>query len=74
MKCKIGSPCWKKKNKKYITWGLFWIFSLVLFINNTTQLLSNWFTLTYKQINIIAWIGIFGSLLYVLWRKSEGKK
>lgn len=55
------------KRKKKIEWILFWVFSAVLFINNTTQLISNWINLSYAQINTIAWIGIIGSLLYVLW-------
>lgn len=60
----------KKNRKKKYSWILFWFFSAVLFINNTNQLLSNWFDLTYTQINTTAWIGIIGSLAYVLWLKD----
>lgn len=60
----------KKSNKQKYSWLFFWIFSAVLFINNSTQLLNLWFDLTYKQVNTIAWVGIIFSLAYVLWMKK----
>ena len=60
----------KKQIKKKYSWIMFWIFSSVLFINNSNQILSNWFTLTNSQLNMIAWVGIIGSLAYVLWLKD----
>jgi len=59
-----------KKLKRKYSWIMFWIFSAVLFINNSNQLLTNWFTLTSIQLNTMAWVGIVGSLAYVLWLKD----
>jgi len=59
-----------KKIRRRVTIFLFIIFSAVLFINNTNQLLSNWFNLSLGQINFIAWLGILLSLVYVLWLKD----
>jgi len=58
-----------KQRRKY-SWVMFWIFSAVLFINNTNQLISTWVDLFPSQINTISWIGIVGSLIYVLWLKE----
>ena len=59
-----------KKQKKKYAWIMFWIFSAVLFINNTTQLLRTWVDLSYQQITLVTFIGIIGSLGYVLWLKD----
>ena len=66
----------KQKDKimrRRIGWGIFWIFSAVLFINNSTQLLNIWFDLTYGQVNTIAWIGVLGSLFYLFWKIVGGE-
>lgn len=62
----------KKQLRRFITFGLFVIFSSVLFFNNMSQILQNTTTLSYLQLNIIAWTGIGGSLLYALWKKAGG--
>ena len=52
---------------------LFIVFTAVLFINNLQQLLSNWFNLSIVQVNIIAWVGLIGSVFYFVWRKTGGE-
>jgi len=66
----MGKRKSKKQLRKKYSWIAFWIFSAVLFINNTTQLFQNWIDLTYAQINTITWLGVIGSLGYVLWLKD----
>ncbi len=56
-----------KNLKRKYSWIAFWIFSSILFINNTTQMLSLWFDLSYEQISFISFAGIILSLAYVLW-------
>ncbi len=67
----------KRKNpnrsRKLIAMIIFVVFTSVLFINNATQLLGNWFNLTYLQINVIAWLGIIAALLYFAWLWSGGE-
>jgi len=62
-----------KKIRRRVTIFLFIIFSAVLFINNTNQLLSNWLNLSYGQIEVIAWVGILLSLFYALFKYMDGK-
>ena len=59
----------KKTNKRFITAGLFILFSSILFINNVTQLLDK-FNLHY-EINIIVWIGLIGSVIYTIYKLAE---
>lgn len=59
----------KRKESGLFRWRisiiLLIIFSLVLFINNVTQLFEK-YGWGYN-INIIIWIGIIGSLIYAIW-------
>ncbi len=60
----------KKTTRRFITAGLFIIFSAVLFINNITQLFDK-FDLHY-EINLIVWVGLIGSVIYIIY-KLAGK-
>lgn len=60
-----------KKQRRYVTWGIFWVFSFVLFINNYTDLLTK-YNISYN-INTVSWIGIMGSLLYFMWKRMGGE-
>jgi len=55
-----------RKTQRFVTAGLFILFSSVLFINNVTQLLDK-FDLHY-EINIVVWIGLIGSVIYTIYR------
>ena len=57
----------KKQNTRIISALLFVVFSAILFLNNSTQLLSNLFNLNYFQINTIAWVGLIGSVIYTIY-------
>ena len=59
-----------RRMRRLITALIFIIFSAVLFINNSNQLLSSWTTLSYFQLDMIAWIGIIGSVIYTIWKVS----
>lgn len=59
-----------KRARRIMTALLFVVFSSVLFINNSSQLLSNYLKLTYFQLNMIAWIGLIGSVIYAIWKVS----
>lgn len=62
-----------KINKRFITAGLFIAFSSILFFNNLTQALSNFVNLTTFQINVIAWLGIIGSVIYTIYKVTGGE-
>lgn len=85
MKCKKGSKlkdgkCVKVKtkkqkkirNKRIITISLFACFSLVLFINNITDLFTK-FGL-FVPIQWVAWIGIVFTGVYTWWLNLGGGK
>ena len=55
----------KKQVRRFVTATLFIIFSSILFINNTTSLAK--FNIGFN-INLIAWIGLIGSVLYAMWK------
>lgn len=57
----------KKDTRLKIDMVLLIIFSFVLFTNNLTQLFQNFGV--KPQVNLIAWFGIMGSLLYAIWEK-----
>jgi len=64
----------RRKNKliiRYLTALLVIAFSIVLFVNNTTQLFDklDW---SY-QITFIAWFGIVGSLLFAIFKAMKGE-
>lgn len=61
----------QKRNRRFIQALIFIVFTSVLFINNTTSLLNK-FNLTY-EINLIAWIGIIGSVIYAIYKVSGGE-
>jgi len=50
---------------------IFILFSGILFLNNSTQILDK-LNVSYN-FNTIAWIGIVLSVIYALWLESEGK-
>lgn len=56
----------QKTARRFITAGLFLIFSSVLFINNITQLFDK-FNLKY-QVNFVVWVGLIGSVIYVIYK------
>lgn len=66
-----------KTNRKFMLFRwrvsviLLIVFSLVLFINNMTQLFEK-YGWGYN-INIITWIGIIGSLIYAIWEITGEK-
>lgn len=57
----------KRKTRIRIDMILLIIFSFVLFTNNLTDLFSNFGV--QPQVNLIAWFGIMGSILYAFWEK-----
>jgi len=63
----------QRRMRRFILAGFFIVFSAILFINNLTQLLSNWFILTSFQINLISWIGLIGSVIYTIWKVTGGE-
>ena len=60
-----------KRNRRFITALLFIVFSSVLFINNMTSLLDK-FSYAY-ELNLVSWIGLMGSVIYVIWKFSGGE-
>ena len=60
----------KKRTRRVMTALMFVIFSAVLFINNTSQLLSTYTKLSYFQLDMIAWVGLIGSVIYIIWKVS----
>lgn len=61
----------KKQMNRLVTALLFIIFSLILFVNNTTQLLT---TLNIPfNMNIVAWVGIIGVVIYAIWKAEGGE-
>ena len=60
----------KKRTRRVMTALMFVIFSAVLFINNTSQLLSTYTKLSYFQLDMIAWVGLIGSVVYIIWKVS----
>ena len=83
MKCKTGhkdksgrcvkTKSYSKQEKKfwgrdlYISIFIFFVFSVVLFINNLTDLFRNYGW--YAPINIITWIALVGAFMYTLYLK-----
>jgi len=63
----------KKQNRRLVSALLFVLFSVVLFVNNVTQLLANWFDLTFYQIIGIAWAGIIGCVVYTIYKVIGGE-
>lgn len=59
-----------KNLRRLITSLSFIIFSAVLFINNTTQLLERFDVII--NINLITWIGLVLTILYTLWKVING--
>jgi len=59
------------KNKRMITIILFAVFSLILFINNVTDLFVK-FNL-YIPIQWVTWIGIILTSIYTWWLNLGGK-
>lgn len=61
----------QKIKNKWISIGIFFLFSLVLFINNFTDLLNKFDI--FIQVQWIAWIGLILSSIYTWWLASEDK-
>lgn len=61
----------KKMKNLWISASLFFTFSLVLFINNLSDLTTK--IGINVPLNYIAWIGLIGTTLYTWWMASEDK-
>lgn len=59
----------KAKFKDNIDFLLLAIFSFVLFTNNLTDLFRNFGV--QPEVNLIAWFGIMGSVLYAFWGRRN---
>lgn len=58
----------QKRYRRAITAILFIVFSTILFVNNINPILSDSTRLTVFQLNLIAWIGLIGSMIYAVWK------
>ena len=61
----------KQKRMRRVVMALMFVaFSSVVFVNNVTQLLSNYTNLSYADLNLIGWIGLIGAVIYTIWLAS----
>ena len=61
----------RKMKNLWISAGLFFTLSLVLFINNLSDLFTK--LNIYVPIQWIAWVGLVLTVIYTWWMASEGK-
>jgi putative Ca2+/H+ antiporter (TMEM165/GDT1 family) len=61
----------RKMRNRWISIGLFSTFSLVLFINNFTDVMGKFGV--YMPIQWVSWVGLALTLIYTIWMASEDK-